>query len=223
MEARLFDVFPADLAHMLRPAIQELLRSPQSGLFGLSLAITLFTCASTLESFRSACNHAFGTRPRHPWWLSQLQSVGIVIVGAGSLLGLALLLSAGLVVEAWLRGDADAVIVATSGWGGLKPFILAVAAFGALALLFRLFPGTRSAWSHVLLGSGVVVAFWSGGGACVSLYISAVSTVNPIYAALGGAIGVMVFFYLFAVAMVLGIELVAELEARASARCKEYR
>jgi membrane protein len=213
---RLFDVFPAEVADTLRPAVEELLRTPRSGLFGLGLAITLWTGSSSVEAFRSACNQAFTVKSQLPWWLRRLQAVAIMLIGAGGMLGLAFLLYAGLLAEAWLGGKGDAAIESASEWDGFRPVILLAGVFGFIALLFRWLPGTRVAWNHVLIGSGLVVALWVGGGACVSLYIAAVSTVNPIYAALGGVIGVMVFFYFFAAVMVLGIELVAELEARAA-------
>lgn len=212
---RLFDVFPADVAHTLQPAVEQLLATPSGGLFALSVAIALWTCSSGLESLRSACNQAFDTKPRGRWWLRRLQAVAIVVVGAGGLLGLVFLLYAGLLAEAWIGGDAGATARPASEWGGFRPVILAFGALAMVALLFRLLPEVRAAWSRILFGSALVVGLWVGGGAVLSRYIAAVSEINPIYATMGGIIGVMVFFYFFAAVMVLGIELVAELEERA--------
>ena len=89
---------------------------------------------------------------------------------------------------------------------------------GAVGL--RVLPRRRLGWRRILLGASIVVVLWVAGTVCLSYYVDAVSAVNPIYASLGGIIGVMIFFYFFALALVLGFELVAELDARASRRAQ---
>lgn len=212
---RLFDLFPLDVARTLKAAVDELLTTPSAGLFSLSSVITLWICSSSLEAVRSAFNLAFGVLQPQRWWVRRLQSTVIVLVGAGGLLGLAFLLYAGVLAEAWVGGEADGAKGPAGEWGGMRPVVLAIGAFAFVALLFRALPRVRAAWPHLLLGSAVVVALWAGSGIVLSRYIATVSEVNPIYAIMGGIIGTMIFFYFFAVALVLGVELVAELDARA--------
>jgi len=212
---RLFDVFPPQVAGALRPAVQELLGTPRSGLFGLSLLIALWTSSSSVEALRAACNQALDAGTPQRWWRRRLQAMLVVLFGAVSFLGLGFLLYAGLLAEAWVGVKAPGGGGAT-GIDPLRLILLSLVAVAFVAFLFRVLPRRRPGWRRTLLGACVVVALWVAGTACLSAYIDAVSTVNPIYASLGGIIGVMIFFYFFALAIVLGFELVAELEARAA-------
>lgn len=216
---RLFEVFPAQVAASLRPAVEELLATPRGGLFGFSLLIALWTSSSSIEALRVACNQALEAGTPRRWWRRRLQAMTVVLIGAVGLIGLGILLYAGDLADAWVGGSAPGGGGATD-FGLFRPIILLLGAIGFVALLFRVLPRRRPGWRRILLGACVVVALWVAGTACLSYYIDAVSTVNPIYASLGGIIGVMVFFYFFALVLVLGVELVAELELRAANRAK---
>jgi membrane protein len=142
----------------------------------------------------------------------------VVVVGAVGFLGLGFLLYAGLLADAWVGVYTPGAGAGSSGIDVFRPIVLVLWAVAFVALLFRVLPPRRLGWRRILLGACVVVALWVAGTACLSYYIDAVSAVNPIYASLGGIIGVMIFFYFFALAIVLGFELVAELEASAARR-----
>lgn len=213
---RLFDVFPAQVAGALRPAVQELLETPRSGLFGLSLLIALWTSSSSIEALRAACNQALDAGTPQRWWWRRLQAMLVVLVGAIGFLGLGFLLYAGLLAEAWVGVKAPGNDDGEAGIDVLRLILLSLVAVAFVAFLFRVLPRRRLGWRRILLGACVVVALWAAGTACLSSYIDAVSQVNPIYASLGGIIGVMIFFYFFALAIVFGFELAVELEARAA-------
>lgn len=92
------------------------------------------------------------------------------------------------------------------------PVVLATIMF-ALSVLYRYGPQrTRAEVAWITWGSVLATALWLLGSLAFSWYVSNFANYNATYGSLGAIIGLMMWFYVSAYAILLGAELNAEME-----------
>jgi membrane protein len=83
----------------------------------------------------------------------------------------------------------------------------------ALAVLYRFGPSRREArWEWVSIGSLSASVLWIAGSAALSWYLSNFGNYNATYGSLGAAIGLMIWMWMSAIIVLLGVELNSEIE-----------
>ena len=137
---------------------------------------------------------------------------------------ISLALTLGAVVVLILFMIAIAVVPAVIGLLGLEgaagwlvsllrwPVILIIAAL-ALAVLYRVGPSREAAqWRWVSPGSVVASVGWLVASMLLSFYLSNFADYSETYGSLGAVIGLMIWFWISALVILIGAELNAELE-----------
>lgn len=140
--------------------------------------------------------------------------------------GVALLLTLGFVAFVVASVFLIAVLPALLGGLGLEgvarkaiallrwPF-LALAAVVGLGLLYRYAPDrTPARWRWVSWGSVVATLLWIGASLLFSLYASNIGSFGKTYGALASVIVLLLWFFLSALAILVGAELNSEAEAQ---------
>jgi membrane protein len=91
--------------------------------------------------------------------------------------------------------------------------IILVAAAAALAVVYRYGPSrTHPQWRWVTPGSVLASVGWVVASMLLSWYVSNFADYNETYGTLGAAIGLMMWFWISALVILVGAELNAELE-----------
>src|SRR5206468_1123325 len=95
--------------------------------------------------------------------------------------------------------------------GSMAILVLFVAL--SLAVLYRFGPCRRAArWHWITPGSGIATLLWLLASAGFSFYVGNVASYDATYGPLGAVAGVMMWFWVSALVVLLGAELNAELE-----------
>jgi membrane protein len=130
-----------------------------------------------------------------------------LVVIAGGLMVLALIAA----VPVWLsRIDPTKTIVT---FGNLRWLLIGLAMFGGIAFLYRYAPPHRSpTWLAVLPGTIAAALIWMVASWGFSVYAGSVSSYNETYGVLGAAVVLLLWFWLTAIAVILGAELNAVLQ-----------
>ena len=124
------------------------------------------------------------------------------------MIGLASLLLLPAAVALLQMSAYAALIARSASFGLLVLFVLL-----ALSLLYRFGPSRRSAgWSWVTPGSLFATLLWLVASALFSFYVQHLASYDATYGPLGAIIGVMMWFYVSALVVMIGAELNAELE-----------
>jgi len=94
--------------------------------------------------------------------------------------------------------------------------ILRVALIGAtfvtgLEFVYYLGPNSRHSFFSTLPGAVLAIAIWLVGSAGLNYYLSHLSNYNATYGSMGALIGLMLWLYITALAILIGAELNAEL------------
>ena len=182
-------------------------------LFALGLLGALYSASSYVGAFMRASNRIYGVQEGRPFWkLRPLQiavTLGMVLLLA--LVVVALVLS-GPVAEAvgravGLTGTA-VTIYGLAKW----PVLIAVVLF-MLACLYYVSPNLRlPSFKWISPGSVVAVTVWALASAGFAFYVSNFGSYDKTYGTLGGVVTFLVWLWLTNLAVLLGVELNAELE-----------
>ena len=175
----------------------------------VSTAIALWSSATGTKSLLSALNMAYEEQERRSFLRFQATGLIITLCGIlGAVLALAILVFLPVGIE-FVGLDAYAsALLRVASVATLIMFVIA-----SLSLLYYFGPCRRPAkWHWVTPGSFVATLLWLIGSILFSLYVGHIASYDASYGPLGAIVGVMMWFWVSAYAVLLGAELNAELE-----------
>jgi YihY family inner membrane protein len=174
------------------------------------LIAALIAGATAMAQIERGSNRIYGVERDRPF----LRKYGIATVlafsaGIGALLSLVVLVG-GEAIRDHVGWD-DAL---DSVWGIARwPLGLALV-ISSVALLFELAPRRRQPdWSWLAFGAAVSALLWLGFMGVLKLYIEATDNFGATYGPIAGTIGVLLWAFAAAVALLLGLSFAAQLEA----------
>jgi membrane protein len=94
--------------------------------------------------------------------------------------------------------------------------LLLVFVIASVTLLYRIGPSRPPAWRFVTPGVALATLLWLAASALYSWYVANLAAYNLTYGPLGAVVGLMMWFYVTAFAVLAGAELNAALEWRAA-------
>jgi membrane protein len=211
-------VLPEDVVGFLTDQLErEAGRSNRHLGFALAttLALALYSARSTADAMMTGLNHVYGVREsRHP-----LRTLAISLAAAlFSLLGLFLLAAVVVALPALLAiGGAPrevGVVATLLRW----PLLLVVVTAG-LTALYRHAPSPRGhALRRSLPGALVGTVLWLTVSLALSVWVHRVADYQNLYGAFASVLVLVLWFYLSALAVLLGGLVNAELERAAAER-----
>ncbi len=211
--AVLRDVLPPTAYQLIADRVQLLVSKPPGTLtfsLAVSIGVALWSSSTGTKSILGALNLAYEERETRNFVTFQLTALGMTL-GAilAAVMGLAALVLLPAAV-AFLHMTAYAALIAKAGSLLAMVFFVLI----ALSLLYRFGPSRRhaAAWRWVTPGSVVATLLWLIASALFSFYVQHLASYDSTYGPLGAVVGVMMWFYVSAFAVMVGAELNAELE-----------
>ncbi|MGD0719871.1 MAG: YihY/virulence factor BrkB family protein [Roseiarcus sp.] len=204
----IFAAWPPIVANPIAGEVHRVLTAPRGGLLTIGAILALYFSSGAIEALRVGLNRAYETAETRPWWLLRLESIAYVLVGAISLLALALfvvlwpLIWAGAVEFAPALAPLEGVVT-TVRLGAVSALIAA-----SLLIAHLWLPIERRALVEIAPGVAltllVCVAFSELFGAYLGEFArNYVST----YAGLASVMIALVFLYTIAAIFVFGGDL----------------
>ncbi|MGD9512345.1 MAG: YihY/virulence factor BrkB family protein [Geminicoccaceae bacterium] len=178
----------------------------------LSLLFALYTASSGVKTLFTALNIAYDRQDDRGFVRRNLVALAFTLAGV-------VVMALGLGVIVVLPAVYTYLPLGTLG-GRVTPFLSWAMLFGllgvGLAILYRFGPNrSRPPWRRVMPGTLLAVGLWGLGSLAFSTYVSRFASYNEVYGVLGGAIILLLWLYLSALAILLGAELNAERERAA--------
>jgi membrane protein len=205
---------PADVERTLRPVVEQITTTRSGGLLAASLIAMLWIASSALESLRVAVNRAYRVQTPRRFWVRRLQSLLIVLFGAG--IGIVVVM--GLIALAWVGATQGEGQETGEPWGPFHSAAAGVVAFLGTAGLYQGLSRLRLGWRDVVPGAVAATLLGAAGVAFFSDYLRRVPDYSLVYGSLSGVIIVLFFFYYIALVFVLGAEVNGEFCERRKAR-----
>ncbi|OYU03435.1 MAG: ribonuclease BN [Sphingomonadaceae bacterium PASS1] len=203
---------PPSVAVALKEPIESAMTARSGPLLWLSAAVSLWTAASLIETFRDVLHRSYGAAPSRAFWHYRLGSLGAII--ASVVLAMAAF-SAQVVVTAvedlvYRFIPTAQMVSGYFAWGRFIPFITL---FVAIYVIFAgLTPSKyRSSAFPKWPGPALVSMWWLGLTALLPVFLSSVSNYDLTYGSLAGVMVALIFFYLIGLGLVTGAQLNAAL------------
>jgi membrane protein len=175
----------------------------------VSFLLTFWSSATGSKSVLSAVNVAYDVTEQRPFL--RFQAIGLAMTLVAVLCGI---LAIGVLL---LLPPAIDFLGLTSYGGGLihaaGMAMLIGFFFVAIVLLYRFGPSRKPPERpRITPGAALATVLWLIASELLSFYVSRIGSFGATYGSLGAAVGIMLWFYISAYAVLLGAELNARLE-----------
>jgi membrane protein len=208
-------VIPGAAADTITPVVNQIAGQAGTAGFGLVLGVVgaIWSASGYVGAFTRAANVVYETpEGRKIWKLKPLQLLVTLIGVIFAAVIVASVVLSGPVVDAVGRAiglGSTAVTV----WNVAKWPVIVVLVALMIAVLYYATPNVRlRGFKWVSPGAGVALLIWAVASALFAFYVANFGSYNKTYGALAGVIIFLVWFWLTNVALLLGIELDAEIE-----------
>ncbi|AGL19626.1 YihY/virulence factor BrkB family protein [Actinoplanes sp. N902-109] len=182
-------------------------------LLSVGLLGTLWSASGYVGTFTRASNRIYGVQEGRPFWRLRPTQIGLSAIA----LLLMAVVATGLVISGPLVdavGNAlHAGSTARTAWSiGRWPVLVAILML-LLSLLFWIAPNVqRPRFRWLTVGGAVALAAWALASFGFGLYVANFGSYDKTYGSLGAIIAFLVWLYLANSALMLGVEINAELQ-----------
>jgi membrane protein len=181
----------------------------------VSFLLTFWSSSTGSKSVLSAVNVAYDVTEQRPYLRFQAIGLAMTLVAV-----ICAILAIGVLLL--LPPAIDFLGLSRHGGGLINAAGLAMMIglfFVSIALLYRFGPSRAPPpRPRIKPGAALATVLWLIASELLSLYVSRISTFGATYGSLGAAVGVMLWFYISAYAVLLGAELNACLEESAASK-----
>jgi membrane protein len=205
-------VAPGEVIVIIQDQIDKIAQSKNGGLLTLGMLGTIWSTSSGVNAIIDTLNQAYDIQEARPWWKVKLLAIGLTIALAVFIVISFVLVLVGpkigeTIASTFFLGEAF-----VWAWNILQwPVVFAFVAL-AVAIIYYFAPDAEQEWIWITPGSVVATTLWVLISLGFKFYVSHFENYNATYGAIGGVIVLMLWFYLSALAVLVGAELNAEIE-----------
>jgi membrane protein len=206
-------IIPTAAVELMRDSLRHMLSYQHSGLFSISLLVTVWAAANAVESVMQGLNRVQSLREDRPFWRTRLIAI-LLAVGVSFLTVLGLLaLWFGSQVSRWwdVRGGLGPLPVEV--WNLIRWPLVVMCLIGAIDQLYFIGPAVRPRWRWITPGAVVAVLGWIAASLGFSAYVRHFGSYNATYGSIGAVIILLSWMYMTAFFILLGAEINVVTEA----------
>ena len=209
----LLEAWPEQVAAPIASEIHTVLTIARGDVLTFGALLAVYFSSSGIESLRIGLNRAYGVIETRSWWLTRLESIGYVLVGAVALLALAFLVVLGPLIfftaVRYVRWLEPLWPIVTFVRFAVASLLLIV----ALILVHLWLPAGRRSLSEIAPGVIATLILWLLAGGLFGRYLSEFAeTYVTYYAGMASVMVALVFLYLTASIFLYGGELNAAIK-----------
>jgi membrane protein len=208
-------IAPGSSAELIQTLIQQAQANQRGAGFGaiLGLAVALWSASGYVAAFMRASNVVYDIGEGRPIWKTIPLRIGLTVFALVVLLiGVLIVVLSGPVAQQIgdLLGLGDTAVLV---WNIVKWPVLVVLISVLLAVLFWAAPNAKQEGIKWVSPGGVIaVLIWLGASALFALYVTLFASYNKTYGSLAGVIIFLVWLWITNIAVLLGMEINAELQ-----------
>jgi membrane protein len=194
---------------VIQPLITTTLREGDSGILSLSLVLALWSGSAALSNYLTAITVAYDMDGLRGFWRTRVLSLGLYVaaLAIGAVLLPLLIMGPGILARLLteLPGPDLTWLVTVAYW----PTAVLLSLI-ALTSLYHLAVPVKTRWARNLPGAVLALLIWIGGSAALRAYLS--SGLRGDAGPVGAPIAFLLFFFLTALAVLIGAELNATID-----------
>jgi membrane protein len=184
-------------------SVEDVVNNQKGGLLSIGLLLALWGASGGMTMTMSALDKAYYVHCTRGFVKQRLVAIGLTVASAVLILSVMLLLPIGAAILDQLHiGIVGKVLI------NVLRYVVAIGMmFLIVAMIYYFGPCIKSKWQAVTPGAIFTVVAWVVGGIGFAIYVKNFSNFNATYGALGGAIIMLLFFYISAVVLLIGAEI----------------
>lgn len=177
--------------------------------FIVGLLLAIWSANAGMKAMLDALNVIYDEEEKRSFLRLNLLSLAMTVGAiAVILLAIGAVILFPLVLDWFGLASSAEWTISLLRWPALMLMLIA-----GLAVLYRFGPSRRQArWQWLSVGSVAAALLWIAGSSLLSLYLSKFADYNATYGSLGAGIGLMMWLWLTASAILLGAEINSEIE-----------
>lgn len=178
--------------------------------FFVSLAIALWSANAGMKAIIDALNIVYGVKELRSFVRLNIVSLAMTVAAiVGLLLAIAAIVVTPIVLSFLPLGSFGGALIAWLRWPALILLLLV-----SIAALYRFGPNCeRPRWEWISVGGVFATLAWLAGSLALSWYLSNFANYNATYGSLGAGVGLMMWLWITAIAILVGAELNSEIAA----------
>jgi membrane protein len=199
---------PPDASAFLHRFISELASERRPGMLSFGALVLFWAGSSGIAALTDALNQIHGVPEGRGWWSRRALALAILAIGS-ILIVLGTLIVIGGVTA--LRAIGLSAV-----WDVLRWPLAAALPLLALWLAFYFLPdrGQRGGMWEAFVGAGIAILLWALATALFSVYLTSIRDYSRVYGAIGTVMALIIWFFLSALAVLIGGIVDAALERR---------
>ncbi len=202
---------------VVRPTMEKILKHGRPDVISIGFVLSLWTGSTAMSTFVNTITIAYGQRELRSALRSRLLALRLFLlqVLSGVILLPALVLGPGLLSDLLdaNRYHMVAVLIEVLFWP-----TVALVSLAMLTALYHLSLPERRPWRRAVPGAVLALLVWLVGSYLLRLYLGTAFSNELAYGSLGAPVAALLFFYIAALAVLLGAELNANMDVPGSRR-----
>jgi membrane protein len=210
------EIVPPDAMTFVERIVADILTPNRGKLLSFGILGYLWAASGGFSSLIESLDIAYGVEVSRPWWRDRLRALTLTLTSGGLVSVSMLLLLAGPHFGHFVNEVFPIPHAIELFWPVLRVVLTGATFVAALELVYYLGPNCRHSFFSTLPGALLAIGIWILGSIGLDYYLEHLSNYNATYGSMGAVIGLMLWLYLTALAILIGAELNAELVKRRS-------
>jgi len=202
-------VVPREAMAVVRSVLAEVLRTGPS-LLSFSIIGVMFGASGGFASLITILNIAYDVQEGRPYWKTRLVAFWLTCLTGTILVSLLMLVAAGPALGSHL----SSWFPLAGFFGDLWPYVrkIAILLFTVLSVesIYFLAPNVKQRFKDQVVGAVIAVSTWITASWGLGWYLSNFANYNRTFGTLGAVVGLMLWFYITALAVILGAYISSE-------------
>lgn len=208
------EMMPGDAAGQIGPQLEFLVGSQGSGVVSAALFFGLWAATGATKAAIKALNRAYDVEESRPFWKRYLMALGLTLLTIAFIVGAFMLL---VITQVFGEPLAQALgeegtfwtVLMLSRWPVATLLLLLAAAF-----VYWAAPNIDLPWKWVTPGAALFAGGWLLATVGFTHYAASFADYAESYGAMAGVVVLLIWFYLTALALLMGAELNAIIDQR---------
>jgi membrane protein len=203
-------IVPSDAMHVVRGVLQDALLTNR-GIISFGFLAALVSASGGFNSLITALNVAYDVPESRPYWKKQVVAVCLTLL-VGLMVAIVLVtMAVGPEFGVWLSAKFNLSWLFADAWPHIRWMVIVVCTILSVEVLYFFGPSVRQRFKDQIPGAIVAVLSWITASWVLGWYLSSVADYKKIFGTLGAVVGLMLWFYITALALITGAEINAEL------------
>lgn len=205
-------VAPVEVLTIVQDQIVKIAHDNAGGLLTFGMIGTIWSTSSGVTAIIDSLNHAYDIQEGRPWWKVRLTALALTIALALFIVVSTVLVVAGPTMAEVVTGWFHLGAAFEWTWKIVQWPVVFVLVSSAIALIYYFAPDAEQDWVWITPGSVLATFLWLVISLGFKFYVTNFGSYNATYGTIGGVIVLLLWFYLSALAVLVGAEMNAEME-----------